>query len=99
MPTLSEVLDATADFDQFEIEIKRDPLGRTDQVVDQTLAELARAGRSEAAVLTSFHPEALARAASVAPDVRRGLIGDWADPAMCAQALALGTSRACIRLT
>ena len=99
VPTLSEVLDATVDFDQFEIEIKRDPFGRTDQVVDQTLAELARAGRREAAVLTSFHPEALARAALMAPDVRRGLIGDWADPAMCAQALALGAGRACIHLT
>lgn len=99
VPTLSEVLEATAGFDQFEIEIKRDPSGRTDQVVDQTLAELTRAGRSQAAVLTSFHPEALARAAHVAPDVRRGLIGDWADPAMCAQALALGAGRACIHLT
>lgn len=99
VPTLAAVLDATAGFAQIEVEIKRDPAGRTNRVVDDTVAELARSGRNGSVVLTSFHPEALARAALVAPGVRRGLIGDWADPAVLARAQALGVSRACVRLT
>ncbi len=96
VPSLADVLEATADFDQFELEIKLDSAGRTEQVVRDTLAELARHDRTNAVVLTSFHPFALETAAKLAPHLRRGLIGDWPSADTIDQALALGATRACL---
>ncbi len=99
IPSLAEVLAATAGFEQFELELKWDQVGRTERVVELTVAELARHGRSEAAVLTSFRPGALAIVARIAPQLRRGLIGDWSDPVMLRRALDLGVDRACVQLS
>ena len=96
VPSLTDVLEATAGFEQFELEIKLDSAGRTGQVVRATLTELARHGRTDAVVLTSFHPCALECAADIAPKTRRGLIGDWASANMIDQALAVGATRACL---
>lgn len=79
VPTLAEVLDALQDMPDMEIEIKKDDGGRYEQIVTAILHDLAAAGRTSGAMITSFEPDALRAAKAISPDTPRGLIGNWAE--------------------
>lgn len=80
IPTLREVLTTLRRMPNMEIEIKRDSERNLEHVVQGTITEIRQAGVSEAAVITSFDPYALELAQKIAPEIRRGFIGDFANP-------------------
>ncbi len=81
IPTLSEVLTTVRRVPNMEIEIKRDTERNLDHVVQGTITEIRAAGMTDSVVLTSFEPYALELAQKLAPEIRRGFIADFANPA------------------
>jgi glycerophosphoryl diester phosphodiesterase len=77
VPTLAQVLEVVAGLPELIIEIKRDTPERLERIVRATTAEVERMHVAEQVTITSFAPEALAIVQRVAPQIRRGYIGDW----------------------
>lgn len=94
VPTLDEVLAEVGDLDAMEIEIKKDPLGRAEQIATALLETMDRHGVSGHATVTSFHIESLRLVQRMAPEVRRGYIGEWDNAAWLDIAEWLQASRA-----
>ena len=82
IPTLAEVLETLRAMPNMEIEIKRDSREHLDRVVRGVIAALRAAGRDHGAVMTSFEPYALELAMELAPEIPRGLIGDYGNDVM-----------------
>lgn len=80
VPRLRDVLTTLRRMPNMEIEIKRDSEQNLDHVVQATITEIRNAGLAEAAVITSFDPYALEVAQRLAPEIRRGFIGDFSNP-------------------
>lgn len=79
VPTLADVLQTLRDMPRMEVEIKRDTAENLEHVVPATIAAIKKAGKEEGAVITSFDPYALELAQKHAPEIKRGLIGDWSN--------------------
>lgn len=94
VPTFDEVLDEVGDLDQLEIEIKKDPLGRSEAIATALLETLDRHQVDAAVTVTSFHPESLRLVQRLAPEQARGYIGEWDSDAWLDIAQWLGASRA-----
>lgn len=77
VPTFGEVLDAVQSLPDLLIEIKSDAPGRLEQIVPATVAEVLRRKIDDRVTITSFDPFALELAQRLAPQIRRGYIGNW----------------------
>ena len=89
VPTLGEALDAVASLPVILVEIKRDTHDRLDEVVPKTIAAIRERGLENQAVIISFDTHALELAKREAPQIVRGYIGDWNDPAFLEEARRL----------
>ena len=98
VPTFEDVLDATSDFDQLCVEVKRDAPARLVVLIPKVVEEIRRHGAGERVVLTSFDITALALAREVAPELSRGFIGDWDSPAALTVARLLDCQQADVRV-
>lgn len=98
VPTLAEVLETLRPMPSMEIEIKRDTADGLEYEVPAIIAAIRAAGRSETATITSFDPYALELAQKHAPEIKRGMIGDWSDSTLWYLARLFHVSRACINL-
>ena len=94
VPTFDEVLDEVGDLDQLEIEIKKDQLGRSEEVATALLETLDRHHVDADVTVTSFHVESLRLVQRLAPEQKRGYIGEWDCSAWLDIASWLGASRA-----
>lgn len=98
VPRLADVLEVLVNMPQMQVEIKQDTRKHLRYTVPQTIAILQETGKAEAAVITSFDPYALELAQQHAPEIRRGLIGDFSNEAMWYLARHLKVNRVCIGL-
>lgn len=98
IPTFADVLETLRDMPNMEIEIKRDSRANLERVVPAVIEIMARAGRSSGAVITSFEPYALELAMQHAPEIPRGLIGDYSNEVMWYLADKLQVTKAAIPL-
>ena len=89
VPTLAESLDAVASLPVILVEIKRDMRERLDEVVPKTVAAIFDRGLEKQALIISFDTYALELAKREAPQIVRGYIGDWNDPAYLDEARRL----------
>ena len=98
VPTLTEVLAACPHFAVYHLEIKDHPPEQYPEICRQLAAAVAEYGLGETALAIAFDPQALATLREVAPHVRRGFLGNYADPADVATAVALGCAWACLNV-
>lgn len=98
VPLLGDVLATLSDMPQMQVEIKQDTRQNLRYTVPQTIAILRETGKDESAVITSFDPYVLELAQQHAPQIRRGLIGDFSREPMWYLARQLKVNRACIGL-
>jgi glycerophosphoryl diester phosphodiesterase len=89
VPTLGESLDAVALLPVILVEIKRDTHERLDEVVPKTVAAIRERGLEQQVLIISFDTYALELAQREAPQIVRGYIGDWNDPAFLDEARRL----------
>jgi glycerophosphoryl diester phosphodiesterase len=99
VPTLAEVLDTLDGVPTMMIELKPDTPERLEQIARGTLAQLNERSIAHRAILTSFDPVALEIVQHLAPDQRRGLIGNWDTPDFFEIARRTGCMQADIRMT
>jgi glycerophosphoryl diester phosphodiesterase len=94
VPTFGEVLDVVQILPELFVEIKGDTPVRLDTIVPATIAEILRRDIADRVTITSFDPYALEVARRVAPEIRRGLIGDWDTQQFLDRAVALDCAQA-----
>ncbi|NLO74256.1 MAG: hypothetical protein GX100_09155 [candidate division WS1 bacterium] len=96
VPTLGQVLEAVPDFALYHLEIKRDATTRYETVCRQLATTAAEYGVTERALAISFDPQALAIMREVAPEIRRGFLGGYANQSDVETAVSLDCEWACM---
>lgn len=94
IPTFREVLEVVKVLPELEIEIKQDAPERLDIVVPLVVEEIIRFGLEQQVTITSFKTYPLEIAQRLAPQIRRGYIGNWDSPEFLETAERLGATRA-----
>jgi glycerophosphoryl diester phosphodiesterase len=90
VPTLAEVLAQFPNFALYQIEIKHHAPEQYEAVARQMAGLVARTGLGERVLVISFEPAALEAVRRVAPGLRRGLLGGFAEAGEVDTALGLG---------
>ena len=90
VPTFAEVLDLIGHLPELLVEIKGDTDERLDEIVPKAVAEIESRGIASQVTITSFNAHALEVAQQVAPNIRRGFIGDWNSQDYLDNAVRLG---------
>lgn len=77
IPTLDEVFDVISDARSIEVEIKKTNPDCYLPILDRLIPIMERYGLTDRITITSFEALALQRARDVAPEIKRGLIGNY----------------------